>query len=378
MTIRICSIPVVLFCVVACAECQYARPVVADNDAEESSGVELRYVPSPVALALWRRPVEYRAWDDSHRSPVFFSKPETDSGTTHPLSVVGMFKYGGREIAIAVDAEDPDATRGEGVRVDMSGKGDFRAAELLPFGPGGGVQHGYGPAVVTLELDGKTVPFMAWGRYDRWSQGRIIQFEGYLAAEGLVEIAGKDYPVRIIDSSKNWKLGDKPQPEWGLNPYFSGDSLAIETGDEHFENPETILKIWYGQPVEIDGRLYDIRLTEDGKELRARELPADEVGTVRLAGAKSFWGVLMSKDYVLNISNGDGSEALVPAGEYIVLRMGATFGEGEQTRSGSLDAPEEALHVSPGSVADIPVPGRQAPKEPAPEKASEIKTITLD
>lgn len=379
MNIRIYLTAAVLFCGVACAGGQHAGPVVAENEAQNSPGRELRYVPSQMELAVWRKPTGYTAWDIGSHRLVEFSDAGGNSGTTHPMAVVGEFEYGGRKIAIAVDAKDPDATSGEGVRVDMSGKGDFRGAELLPFGPGGGVQHEYGSAVVPLELDGTTVPFMVWGRYDRWSGGRVIQFDGYLAAEGLVEIAGKDYPVRLIDSSKNWKLGDKPQPRWDLDPYFSGDSLAVDTGEGNFEDRKTVLKVWYGQPVEIDGRLYDIHLTDDGKELRARALPADEVGVVRVAGAKSFWGILMNKDRVLNVSSGDGPDALVPAGEYVVKRLGVTLPGG----GGGAVPPKhlpETIVVSPECATEIEtgVRARPKPEEAPPADDSEVNAVTLD
>lgn len=351
MNTRLLFILATLLFPVVCANAQHAKPYVSER--------QLQYVPTRVELALWRKPVEYTAWPGRGRPPVFFSKPEADSGTTHSMAVVGEFEYGGRKIAIAVDSEDVDVTTPTGVRVDMSGKGDFRDAELLPLGPGGGVKYEYGQAVVPLELDGTTVPFMVWGRYDRWTNGRIIQFDGYLATEGPVEIAGRDYPVRIIDSSKNWKLGDKPQPEWGFQPYFSGDSLAIETGDGNFENPETVLKVWYGQPVEIDGRLYDIHLTEDGKELRAPELPAGKVGLVRVAGAKSFWGILISKNYVLNVSSGEDAAALVPAGEYIVHTIGAGFTEGGSVETISDRKLPETIVVPPDGTVEIKVAGRQ-------------------
>ncbi|MGC9453391.1 MAG: hypothetical protein ACP5HU_00865 [Phycisphaerae bacterium] len=322
----------------------------------------LRYVPCDMNLAVWRRPAQFinSEWSDRYPNAEFaeFSRPSGEAGTVHPSAWVAYFSYGGRRIALAVDSENAESDVLTGVRLDMSGRGDFSDLPLLPFRDDDAGR--FGPAVTMMEIDGELVPFLAWGGPSYSGRDPFaIRFDGYLAAEGLVEIAGKECPVRIIDSSRNWKLGDRPQPEWDFQPYFSGDSLAIETGDGHFENPETVLEIWYGQPVEMDGRLYDIRLREDGKELRARELPADSVGTVRVAGATSFWGILISKDYVLNISSGDDAAAMVPAGEYIVVAVGATTSEGESSMKMQTGSEPETIVVPSAGTFELEPPPQQ-------------------
>jgi hypothetical protein len=323
----------------------------------------LRYVASVAHLASWRKPTEYGEPQPYHYHNVDalaeFTDPRPNSGTVHPFAVVAHFEYGGRNIAVAIDAADADADAPNAAQVDMSGEGLFHDARMLAFHRGGGIRHEYGPAVVPLDLDGEEIPFVAWGRYDRWDAPwgpwYITMFEGYVTAEGLVEIAGRQYPVRLIDSSKNWKLGDAPEPAWDFEPFWSGDSLTIETGDNYFTDPDTLLKIWYGQPVEIDGRLYDIRLSADGERLEAEALSSDEVGTLRVPGADGWWGVLVSREHVMNVSADSGTDVLAPVGTYHVHTMGVRSEDGS-TRGVDASRIPETVRVQPDGVTEIDVP----------------------
>ena len=96
--------------------------------------------------------------------------------------------------------------------------------------------------------------------------------------------------------------------------YEPGDTVAIDTGDGSFT--KTVRKGFYGQPVIVDGKAYNVTLSADGARLLVESSPV-LVGKIRSPQAK--WSVnLVGKRYVALASGGPGDEVEVLADQYIV------------------------------------------------------------
>ncbi|MFW6061371.1 MAG: M56 family metallopeptidase, partial [Planctomycetota bacterium] len=317
---------------------------------------ELRYVPSDPRLAIWRRALYYMPPSQDGRRASWASgfaevrPPDPNSGVTHSAATILTFSYEPWDVCMAVDASRPGLAGPDLVRLNFSGKCAFDPNEGIGLVTesamiANSTRWEYGPADIAVSVDGQRLPLRVRGVYsrthsDRWPQGllRYAGIEAYLAAEGLCRIGEDHYPVRIVDSSRNRTLGDVPDVPRGrqpVDPYFSGDTLLVDlSSGGDFTDPEQMVRVWYGQPFELDGKVWQIELTRNGRSLTARQLKPDEYGRVRIPDAKQWYGVLVGKKYVLNVAP-DGNTAVVPADTYRIYEMGvisADAGEDAQPR----------------------------------------------
>ena len=60
-----------------------------------------------------------------------FKAPAPDSGTVNPKAEVAFAKYKDTVVAVALDSQKPDAAAMDCVRLDFSGKGNFKGAPVV-------------------------------------------------------------------------------------------------------------------------------------------------------------------------------------------------------------------------------------------------------
>lgn len=357
---------------------------------EQLAPGQLRYVAADPRLAIWRRALYYMPPDRSGRIYGWASgeaevhTPAPDSGVSHPSAIVLEYAYSGWDIDQAIDAlQTGDPFAGEPlaganvVRLDFNGEQTFTEENSAPLVAVSETRYEYGPAEMTVPVDGRHVPIGVRGVYrkmqtPRWDDDllRYTGIEAYLTAEGLVEIGKRVYPVRLMDSSQNQKLGDAPQPPQAqpqqpgdayfmatsdsaperprFDPYFSGDTLVIDLSPEGaFADPNQMISVWYGQPFRLEERMWQVRLSDDGRSLAAEEFPADQVGQLGVSGAAQWYAVLVGEEYVLNVAS-EGTTAYLPAGTYRIQHSGVKPGEEARLPSGAA-LPRE-VNVQPGAV----------------------------
>ena len=291
----------------------------------------------------------FRGRRSSLKGSQHFRPARPGCGTVHPKARVVTIDVGGRKMALALDAEKPDAQHYDIVRLDLTGKGDFRSALQIPriyFAPrsdrSGQKRFEYEfvadfPAMILGERQ------MAAGIIIDYKEGTALGSAtelGYrfsTSAVGECRFGDKVYKVRFYDYSGNLSVRDPARSRregehlakdaWGDG--FCVDVHQDADGVQWFTNVtgEPIRydgRLWrinrvrmpqaqYGQLVLVDGRWWDVRVSADGCQVTA-EPYGGPMAHIRLD--HPFWQMtLIGDDVVLNVHGGEGPVP-VPAGRY--------------------------------------------------------------
>ena len=247
-----------------------------------------------------------------------FSKPVPGSGA-NPSAVVATLRGIGRVIKVAIDSRQAGATHPDLLRVDLTGKGDFKNAYLVPLGHRfnylGKVAYDFVDKNWTVTVDGKDLPVNCYGLY-LWSENSQhfhIQF-GWMA-QGRCPIGQRQYKVRVLDSNSNLRLGDPAVPEihgGRAVGYTMGDRIEVDMGDGRFRDYAIFCQ---GQLAGIDGQLYRLELSEDLASLNAVPYQGPS-GAVQVDQA--HWSAsLISADEIIVI-RGNRKPIPVPPGRYVL------------------------------------------------------------
>lgn len=249
-----------------------------------------------------------------------FIKAPADCGTTHPKAVVAqIYSQSGKsheQIQVAVDCTQADMKVPDVVRFDFSSKCHFKDAPSLPMK---GKMQGdmftaeFGPQTVTVTINNASVPLTISGHYQKNKNYRYLSITLVLAASGECLFDGKAYPVCVMDSSANFKLGE--EGEFGKTPWESptGDMLLVN--ERHgFEKPA---KAILGQPILVGGKWFTVKFDPVGLKISAR--PA-EFETARIKVDHDRWDMILSgKKYSISVSGGK-EPFTIPADTYKVRK----------------------------------------------------------
>jgi len=259
-----------------------------------------------------------------HSGPQELAKPKDGSGCVSPKALVFYFERA-REapVAVALDADQADATAPSVLRFDFRGKGEFHNAPTVPLrlkarstGPQRVTMMEFGPTRIDANTASGTFPVTVSGSYFRVQTYRRLDLSLGSAAEGTCRFGEAEYTVRVVDGDSNLRLGDAWARPKGRGQRLDtgavtpGDTLVVKAG-------EVTRTVCYGAPVEVGGAWYDVRLSADGKNVSARplDLPA---GSIRIPHAK--WDcLLVGRKHVIRAVGSDQPIA-VPADEYAVTR----------------------------------------------------------
>ncbi|MBE3135356.1 MAG: hypothetical protein IMZ55_17965, partial [Acidobacteria bacterium] len=283
-----------------------------------------------------------------------FRPPAPNRGTVHPKARVVAIDLGGQRVAVALDAEKADAKYYDVLRLDLTGKGDFRDALQVPriyLRPQPGA-----PGQGTAEYEfAAAFPAMPVGPR-RVGAGIVIGYEEGAAlgsatklwygfstcAVGECRFGDKVYKVRFRDHTGNLSVRDTQGPDraegyagrrikgrygdwFCVDCYEDGDKVRwasnirgdpILYGDREWHiNEQCIPQALYGQPVLVDGRWWDVRVTEDGGHVAA-EPSTGPMAQIQLD--HPFWRlILIGPSAVLHVQGGK-EPVPVPAGRYEV------------------------------------------------------------
>lgn len=286
--------------------------------------------------------------------PDFFKPPEP-KGTVNPHAVVAIVRGAPMPIAVALDSEKADAKAPDLVRLDFSGKGEFAGSPALPLKSQGGNANQlwatFGPTALTVQRNGKSLPVMVQGSYNRSSASRFINVQLGAALEGRLAFGAKTYAVRVIDGDGDLAFGTKPTaagPSGRARFVSPCDSISIDTGDGSFrQNP---IRAYYGQPVRVDGAWYEVELSPDGTQISAKPY-AGELAQVRIA--QEHWSATLVGDKHILKLEGSTEPIPIPADRYTVLVFEQSV---PYSPKGAPAGSMARLTSRPGGRVDSPVP----------------------
>ena len=246
---------------------------------------------------------------------------------------------------VALDYSQPDFKRPDVLRFDLSGKGKFTDAFAVPQT----MVYGGTPLFWVERLEVKRaggvfpVCFSGWyGNFNQLEDQILLGLRFSSKATGMCRFGEQVYRVEIQDENSNLLYGDRLQPAkgeksiWGweadarepirkgwlvsdtLNSSFLvwqlndfSDRVAVLSADGR----KTISLARGGSLVQVDGALYQITVTENGKNISAK-LYAGKTGQVQI-DADRWTSWFQSRTDLFQVTGGREPVTL-PADEYVV------------------------------------------------------------
>jgi thiol-disulfide isomerase/thioredoxin len=292
-------------------------------------------------------------WPRELGDPEIFTPATPDNHTTNPHATIVTWKQARGLVKIAIDAESPEATTPDIIRIDFSGRGDFQNCPMVKLPPLNTPisRRDFGPAVVQVTKDGETLPVWVAGWYaPNWKGDgrRWFKFQYCTAVESECNFAGKIHKVRVLDTKGNLHLGDVPPSGDRFvseedSPWYLGDSVVVDLGDGTFDREKggPFAKGYLGQPFNVDGKLYNI-IFSVGEPLEPRQLLVVPFAgpTGKLVSPQDKWAILMVSGHcVMNCSATSGVSQEAPAGRYKVISV-------------SCQSPREVI-IRPGETTNL-------------------------
>ena len=135
-----------------------------------------------------------------------FAKSGDGAGLTSKQATVATLKAGETVIKAALDSRSATGQTPDLIRLDISGKGNFKGCPTLPLklrGSAASASARIGPTTVTARRDGKAVPLQIRGYYYMRGSYRYLYMQFGTALEGMCAFGGEAYRVRVVDGDGN-------------------------------------------------------------------------------------------------------------------------------------------------------------------------------
>lgn len=250
-----------------------------------------------------------------------------DSGVVNPRAVIAKLTGAGKEWSAALDSRLPGDQEVNVVRLDVTGKNRFQNAQVLPLRRREPSGYAIGPVAVDLEVDGRMIPVMVRGTYERMGSipdgrggevpianvYRDLKLRLSTAMAGACQFGEKVYSVRVADANGNLVLGEPVQ----LDGYVGGRLRVVKPGDEVMifskEGGLPLSTAPLGHPILVEGVWYDLKVGPDGSTMAATAR-TEPTGTVVMNADK--WSALLIRNKEAYDISGGREGVQVPAGEY--------------------------------------------------------------
>jgi hypothetical protein len=276
-----------------------------------------------------------------------FKPGQADCGLVSSQARVVVVSRPGLELQVAIDSSTAEAKAPDVIRFDFSGKGKFAGAAstaLKPLtSPASAMYYHatFGPVEVKAAVKDKQVPMMVSGQYIKSEAYRQVQLTLGTALQGKCSFGDRDLAVRIIDGDGNFQLGNAWQRRaFGKNvAVVTGDTVAVDLGDGTFA--KDVRKACYGSPVEVGGKWYEVAISQDGKQVTAKQVEI-EAGKIHIDHPK--WSCMLIGEKIVLPLEGGPEAIAVPAGAYVMRsyeEFSAPNDKGERARL--------AVGISPGA-----------------------------
>jgi len=303
----------------------------------------------PVAPRQALQQASFRAETDG------FAKAGGGDGLTSKHATVATLKAGEAVIKAALDSKSPTGEVPDLIRLDLSGKGNFKGCPTLPLklrGASGSTSAGIGPATIQTQRDGKAVLLHVRGYYYVRGSYRYLYMQFGTALEGSCAFGAKTCRVRIIDGDGNFRCGDPAKmkvKDGKAGEIAMGDTLQVFGGDRG----ASVQRLFFGQRVKVDGKWYEVKISPDGSKVSAAEAKV-EMGQVRIPREQWSATLVGTKHFVM--LSGWAAPVKVPAGEYVFMAYTEMHKDRARLRCFGGRAPQGTLKVftvSAGKVTDL-------------------------
>ncbi|MFW6033314.1 MAG: hypothetical protein ACOCTI_08070 [Phycisphaeraceae bacterium] len=258
---------------------------------------------------------------------------------------------------MAIDADSPEAEWPEVIRFDFTGEGNFADAPSLPLRLN---KHNRGFVArfegnVEVPRDGQTQTVRVSGYYYLVNDEHYLRLGLRSAAGATVEIGGEPHQVVLLDGDNDLDVTTVPQredhPDGSLRHMTRGDTVLVYPDPQDLG--QAVVKGYWGQPVQVGGRWYDLSLDEASRTVSAEPVEL-KLGTVEVDYPE--WElVLVGREHIMVLRSQDGSEQEVPADEYSVLQYELSAGEPVAGHRGQIAA--HGWNVNPGTTQYAVNPG---------------------
>ena len=284
-----------------------------------------------------------------------FGSAPADCGVANPRAVVCKLRGGVKHWSAALDSRSADDPAVNVLRLDVTGADDFRNPLVLPLKENGSTAYRIDGVAVNLEWNGKTIPVMVQGWYNRSVPASQPADEGgnqvaappsrYLsltvgtAMAGTCRFGDKVCAVKVADTNGNLALGEPVQ----LLGYSRGVMQARGNGGDSVvvlaQDGTRASRAMLGHPLLVDGVWYDVTVGPGATtmEAAARTEPA---GTVVIDADK--WSAMLIQGKTTFCISGGREGVKVPAGEYDIATYQQSSGRGEEFYSLSIPSNSES------------------------------------
>lgn len=303
--------------------------------------------------------------------PGRFRRATPGRGTVNPDAQVARVAVGEQQVAVALDSREARSAHFNILRLDLTGAGDFRQGPtvdrtLMSLDRSArSFTYEFNEVPLRLTIEGRELPVFLRATYTdaegprgtRVNQSLKLRFQVF--AQGACRFGDAVHNVRVVDGTGNLRLTDTAGPPGGQKG--SVDKIVIDIGKGDFE--ET-LAVPYGRPVLVDGRLFEVAVSEADMQVSASPY-GGPVGFVRMG--KPFWKAALGLgDAAFDICGGPDPVPL-PPGTYEILHFREwptpditqpgnylTIGRQWTDHSGFASKPVPPFTVVAGKTADVP------------------------
>lgn len=278
-----------------------------------------------------------------------FDKPKENAGTVNPKAVIAQIAFEGGQLAVAIDSKEPTANAPDVIRLDFSGKGEFKGKPTIDLkaAPQAGPSREFSAKNLQVAIGKRTVPVSISGIYYKSSQWRHLWIRFGTAVQAEVAFGDTVLPVQIVDGNNNLRCEDRGKALRHRKAVhgISGDTILVGKPNTGFPVVAST-KGFYGSPVEVNGKWYDVALSKDGTSIQATPI---DVATGKLKISHKTWSIqLVGKKYIF-ILNGSDRPLKIPADQYTVLE----FTEGNVTGSDTLSVGRRAARTGRGMILEV-------------------------
>ncbi len=199
------------------------------------------------------------------------------------------------------------------MRLDMTGKGEFRGAPNIPVktvrSAPGIYQATIGPSQVVLKIDGRSVPVTIAGEYAEQKGKPTLAVTVTAAVEGTCTFGQMVRKVRIVDATGNLSFADTNTG----TEQRQADLVHVADKNGLFDAESTGAAL--GGPMRIEGKWYTLAVTDMKVQASPANLPMGKI-----VGKGGRWQVaLRGRKYSVVVDGDDAQPVEVPADTYKVM-----------------------------------------------------------
>lgn len=245
-----------------------------------------------------RQPNVYTAKPIRVEGVQLIKRAPPNAGTVNPKALVAAVSNGLLNMTVALDSKEPDSPEFDILRVDFTGKGDFKNAtiirrqmvELHPKTKAVHYQFCEDPIEVTIGQRKYGLSFSCvYTEQEDTPTAKAMRrlvFSIGTMAQGVCQFGDKAHNIRLLDGDGTLRVNDlftrtglaAVTNEDNPSPLGVGDRVFVDTSDGEFRQE---IGGFYGHPVLVDGRLWNLTVSPDGATVSAKPY-AGETGMIHI------------------------------------------------------------------------------------------------